>query len=199
MKRINEAAVPLLIGITLFWQASAAYSLEVKEAALCTEISDRECSGDILKKCVSMNDLPEDKEGKRHIYYWTKIALQEDRKIMHVWIATDRSDVWRKTVHLGFSDKMRNHFNEIIPQVSEWALEALRIKFRQENPTTHSVQGIVLPVVPSGSYRTYSSLTAVPGVYRVEAQTLKGERIPGEEAKTIRVTSEKSCPNFGHD
>ena len=191
--RQSNGIVSTLMGTLLLMQAHAAYSLEVIESAFCVKLDAPDCAIYIPEKSrITLHQLQEVQEGEPRIFYWSKINLREDKKFMHVWITEDReTSEWLAKVHVSWADKLRNRFNEVAPQVSNLAMQALSTIYQDENPSAHNVQGIILSALPSGSYRTHSSLKAAPGTYKVEIRTLDGEVIPGGEAKTIKVTAGK--------
>lgn len=154
----------------------------VVESSFCLQLELSECTIPYVTDSISISQIKTTKNGKKVLYFWTKISVDEDKNIMHVWSAEGREDKWAEPVHVSWSDKIRNLAFEIVAQTKDF----LRI-IHNSNPGNHSVQGVILAINKSPRFRTYSSILAKPGKYTIGVYDLNRNIIPGGEPKTIEV------------
>ena len=155
---------------------------EIIESTFCLYIDRPQCSIPCVENTISLSQIQTVENGEKRLYFWTKIRVDEDKNIMHVWSAKGRNDKWAETVHVARSDKLRNLALEVIKQFKDF----LCIIYNS-NPTLDNVQGVILPVNCSPRFRTYSSIKAKPGEYTVAVYDLSKQLITGGEPKTIKV------------
>lgn len=169
-----------MICLLSFAQPCISQSLQVVESTFCIELDGPACIRPVVSDSTEIS-LTKQYEGK--IYFWSSIQTNENRNIMHVWSASNRTDKWAEPVHVSWSDQVWNLTNDII-RVAE---NFLRIIYDRGETQLHSVQGIFLSVKKSPHFRTYSSIQAAPGTYSVEVRNMNNQVVQGGEPKTITI------------
>ena len=183
MKTFSFFKVIFIISFCYLFIGSIVFAENrVVESAFCLKMDAPECSIPSISNEVSLSQIVSIENGIRRLYFWSKIAVDEDKNIVHVWSNKGRDDRWAVQVHVSKSDKLRNISLEIVNRVYEY----LRIKYNAD-PSANSVQGVLLPINKSPRFRTYSSIKVKPGEYTVEICDLDNNVIPGGEAKSIKV------------
>ena len=169
-----------MICLLSFAQPCISQSLQVVESTFCIELDGPACIRPVVSDSteISLSNLYQGK-----IYFWSSIQTNENRNIMHVWSASNRTDKWAEPVHVSWSDQVWNLTNDII-RVAE---NFLRIIYDRGETQLHSVQGIFLSVKKSPHFRTYSSIQAAPGTYSVEVRNMNNQVVQGGEPKTITI------------
>lgn len=183
MKRSTVCAGFFYVIIYVFLGFSVAFAQhEVIESTFCLSMNRPECIIPCVENTVSLSQIKTIENGERQLYFWTKIRVDEDKNIMHVWSAKGRHDKWAEPVHVALSDKLKNLAFEAIRQSKDF----LRIIYNS-NPELDNVQGVMLAVNQSPRFRTYSSIKAKPGEYTVAVYDLNMKLIKGGEPKTITI------------
>ena len=159
--------------------------LQVVEKTFCLKMDRPACEIPAISDEVPLSSIQSVEDGVAKLYFWSSIDVTDDRNIVYVWSASNRSDEWAERVHVSTSDKLMNLAREIFAHLREIFLAR-----RQADPSVHSVQGVILGLKKSPRFRTYSSIRAVPGTYTVEIRDLDQNVVPGGEAKTITIVSE---------
>ena len=114
---------------------------EIIESTFCLYMDRPECLIPCVEETVSLSQIQTVEDGEKRLYFWTKIRVDEDKNIMHVWSAEGRIDRWAERVHIAWSDKLRNLASEVIGQAKDF----LRIMYNS-NPSLDNVQGVMLPI-----------------------------------------------------
>jgi hypothetical protein len=172
----------VIILILVFVSKVSLAEIRVVESRFCRSMDKPECTIPCCNNEITMDKIALDKEGQRRIYFWTKVSVDEDKNIMHVWQSKDKLEQWAERVHVSRSDKLRNLTFDLINQSKEF----LKIIFNS-NVKTDNVQGVLLSLKKSPRYRTYSSIQAKPGTYTVSVYDYNHKLVPGGEPQTIKI------------
>lgn len=155
----------------------------VLESTFCLKMDGLNCSVPLTSERLDLSQIVSIENGIRRLYFWSKIEVNEDQNIVHVWVKKRGGDRLAKQVHVF---KSRN-LQDLSPETVNVAYENLKIKYNTAEPP-NSIQGVILPVRRSAGFRTYSKIRITPGVYIAEICDIDGNTIAGGEAKTIRVS-----------
>lgn len=176
-----------IILAVVFTVVSTSYSwadgLRAIERTFCLQLEGPACAVPAVTKLVSLSDIRTVKDGVVRLYFWSAIEVSEDQNVVHVWTVSHRPRPWAERIHVAYSDKLRNLALEILGHVRDF----LFTKYKAD-PSVHSVQGVVLPIQRSATFRTYSSVRAVPGTYQVEIRNMNGNVLPGGEVREITAS-----------
>lgn len=154
----------------------------VVESAFCLEMDARECAIRVDSDQVDLSQIVAVEDGIKRLYFWSKIAVDEGESIVHVWSKKGSGDRKAEQVYVSKSGRLQDISAETVNRVYEY----LRVRYHAD-PSTNSVQGVLLPIRKSPGFRIYSKIKVRPGDYTVEICDLDGNVIPGGEAKSIRV------------
>ena len=147
-----------MLGVVLLSGSGAdGQGLRVIEKTFCLELERPQCVIPAVSDGITLGQLNPDGNGQRHLYYWTSIEVSEDRNVVHVWAAANRTRPWAERVHLSWAERVEAAALEAVDVVRRTLVNIL-----QSNDLLHR------------SFRTYSSIRAVPGTYSVEVQDLNG-------------------------
>ena len=172
----------VLLFLLSFAQVGVCENLRVLEKTFCLKMNRPACELPAISTEVPLSSIQNVEGGVARLYFWTSIEVNNDRNIVHVWSASNRSDVWAEHVHVSTSDRFVNLAREFLGYLRE--LYFIRHK---TDPSVHSVQGVFLDLEESPRFRTYSAIRAFPGTYTVEVRNLEQKVVPGGEAKTITI------------
>jgi len=183
MKRVYGTTVALVVPlcVLVLCTISSAESA-VKESAFCLDMAERECSTPVTGNEVTLSQAASTDNGFRRIYFRSKIAVGEDTHLLHIWTHKREGDRSSEQIHLAVSGKVK----DLPPESRDGVVEHLKERYAAD-PLAHSVQGVLLSIKMSPGFRTYSRIKAKTGTYTVEVCDLKGNSIPGGEAKSIEV------------
>lgn len=168
----------LLFQVTLV----SANDIHVVESTFCLKMAPPACEEPAINSQVTLSQIRSVENGIKRLYFWTSIAVSEDKTILHIWKASNRADKWASPVHVSYSDRAKNTLLEFAGHVRDFLYKVF-----EADPSLHSVQGVMLPIDKSPRFRTYSKARAIPGKYTVEVTDLNGNILPGGEAKYITV------------
>ena len=172
-----------MLGVVLLSGSGAdGQGLRVIEKTFCLELERPQCVIPAVSDGITLGQLNPDGNGQRHLYYWTSIEVSEDRNVVHVWAAANRTRPWAERVHLSWAERVEAAALEAVDVVRRTLVNIL-----QSNDLLHSVQGRLLAINRSPRFRTYSSIRAVPGTYSVEVQDLNGTIIENGAARTVTI------------
>jgi hypothetical protein len=110
---------------------------EIIESTFCLSMDGPECVIPCVENTISLSQIQTVENREKRLYFWTKIQVEEDKNIMHVWSAKGRNDKWAERVHVAWSDKIRILGLEVIRQSKDF----LRIIYNS-NPTLDNIQGV---------------------------------------------------------
>ena len=150
---------------------------KIIESTFCTSVKNDQYDRPYWNK-ISLSKIEPEQDGEKRIFFWTKVQVDEEKDIMHVWSAEGR-EKWAEPVHVSRTDKVKNLAVEIFEQVKGY----LRIKFNNSQQDLCNVQGVILGTGRSPRFRTHSKIKAKPGIYTVEVYDLNNKLVPGGEAK----------------
>lgn len=186
-------------------EVGVCQTFHVVEKTFCLKIKDSNCIRPAKAAQVTLSSIEEDEHGNARLYFWCSLEVPEKKNILHIWTASDRSDEWDERIHVAKSDSFEESpevddlmlaASEILNHAYSKAISYIRNKMKAllmgnvPSAMLHSLQGILLDVKKSPLFRTYSSIRAVPGTYRVEIRGLDDEIVPGGEEMTIRIVTE---------
>lgn len=126
--KILQITILVLLTSTIIF---ASAEPRVVESTFCLKMDKPDCSIPAVTQQIKMSDILTIEDGIKILYFWTSIAVSEDKTIVHVWSESD-SIILGVKLSISKSPRFRT-YSKIIAKPGIY-----RVEVRDPNSTTLS-------------------------------------------------------------
>ena len=120
MKKVIFSIVSLIFFLFSYVVPPVAFAQhEIIESIFCLLMDRPECAIPCVGDTIRLSQIQTTENGEKQLYFWTKVRVDEDKNIMHVWSAKSRNEEWAERFHVAKSDRLITLAVEIYREVKK--------------------------------------------------------------------------------